>query len=95
MTPDVTIGLSIIAFPFVLWAALVLLVQFRDANLRPTLRLFLPIRWALALVAAPFVIGGIVRNHRPYWLLPIGMSIVCCSFCFTIVEGWVRRKFTS
>ena len=92
MTPDVTIGVTIIAAPYFVWGLLVLAARFRGANLRSALRFFRPLRWTLALVASSLVIGAMFRDRNPVWLFPIGMSIACSSFGFAIVENWVRRK---
>jgi hypothetical protein len=89
---DVTIGVTIIASPFLVWGVLGVVAR-GGTNLRSTVHFFRPVRWALAVVASALVIGAVFRSAQFRWLLPIGMSIACSSFGFAIVENWIRRKF--
>jgi hypothetical protein len=90
---NLIIELPIIALPYFVWSVLVVLSRFSAANVSGTLRLFRPLRWVLALSASLLMIGALLTSRRVFWMFPLGMSIVCSSFGFAIVEGWVKRKF--
>ena len=91
MNADLRIGLAIIILPIVVWGVLVVSAGLKAANLRPILRWIRAFQWVLAVVAASIVFYELISTTmRGY---PILWSIICASYGFGKIEGWLKRNY--